>query len=54
MEVVPFEDKRVCPTTFIKIYEYDIDISRAKSYLYAYSTKHRILRWEDIHVCIFI
>lgn len=45
---------KVGNSSFVKVHEYVIDLKGAKTYLYAYSTKHRILRWEDICINIYM
>jgi len=37
-----------------KIGEFVIDLEQAKAYLYAKSTKRRVLSWTDIQVNIFV
>lgn len=45
---------KVGNSSFVKVHEYVINLDNAKTYLYAYSTKHRVLQWQDIHVGIFM
>ena len=42
------------PETFVKVQEFSIDLSEAKAYLYAYSTRHRIHKWEDLNISVFV
>lgn len=46
--------KRVISSDFVKVYEHTFILQDAKDYLYAESTKHRILKWQDITVNILI
>lgn len=46
--------QQVCNSNFVKVQEFTIDLGEAKAYLYAYSTKHRIHRWDDLNVSVFL
>ena len=43
---------KVGQSKFVKIREFTIDLGEAKAYLYKYSTKHRILKWEDLNISV--
>ena len=45
---------KVGKSNFVKVQEFSIDLSEAKAYLYAYSTRHRIHKWEDLNISVFI
>jgi len=45
---------KVGKSNFVKVQEFSIDLGQAKAYLYAYSTRHRIHKWNDIHISVFI
>ena len=45
---------RVNKSSFVKIYQKTFTLRDAKGYLYAKSTKHRILQWQDIRLSILI
>ncbi|MDY4495027.1 MAG: hypothetical protein SPE24_09175, partial [Erysipelotrichaceae bacterium] len=46
--------RKVNQSNFVKVQEFTIDLGEAKAYLYAYSTKHRIHRWDDLKVSVFL
>ncbi|MBR2031192.1 MAG: recombinase family protein, partial [Alistipes sp.] len=41
---------KVGKSNFVKVQEFSIDLGQAKAYLYAYSTRHRIHKWNDLHI----
>ena len=43
---------KVGQSNFVKIREFTIDLGEAKAYLYKYSTRHRILKWEDLNISV--
>jgi len=45
---------KVGKSNFVKVQEFSIDLGQAKAYLYAYSTRHRIHKWNDLHISVFI
>ena len=45
---------KVGQSNFVKAQEFSIDLSQAKTYLYAYSTGHRIYNWLDLNISVFI
>ena len=53
----PLQDNmlaRVSQSSFVRVQEFSIDLGEAKAYLYSYSTKHRIHRWENLNISIFL
>lgn len=48
-----YSESKVTPQ-YMKIGEFSLDLENAKAYLYAKSTKRRILNWRDIHVDVYI
>ena len=45
---------KVRTSNFVKVQELTVDLGQAKAYLYAYPTGHRIQKWNDIHISVFI
>lgn len=45
---------KVGKSNFVKVQEFSINLGQAKAYLYAYSTRHRIHKWNDLHISVFI
>lgn len=45
---------KVGKSNFVKVQEFSIDLGQAKTYLYAYSTRNRIHKWNDLHISVFI
>lgn len=45
---------RVNQSSFVRVYQKIFTKDDAKAYLYAESTKHRILQWQDIELNILI
>lgn len=45
---------KVGKSNFVKVQEFSLDLGDAKAYLYAYSTKHRIHKWEDLNISVFL
>lgn len=41
-------------TPFTKVTEFVLNLDDAKAYLYKDSTKHRIHRWQDLKVNIYV
>lgn len=46
--------RRKVISKYTQIGYFTLDLDDAKEYLYAKSTKRRILSWRDIHVNVFI
>ena len=39
---------------FVKIKEYTLDYGYAKTYLYSFSTRHRVHKWHDLNISVYL
>ena len=46
--------RRRSSTPFTKVTDFVLNLDDAKAYLYKDSTKHRIHRWQDLKVNIYV
>lgn len=46
--------RKVGNNNFTKITEFTLDIEDAKQFLYSKSTKHRVHKWNELSVSIYI
>ncbi len=45
---------KVKHSNFIKVQEFKIDLEDAKVFLYAFSTRHRVHKWDNFLINVFL